>query len=112
MEWKSTRLYLAEIARRLSVTRTAVSRWVPHLRVAGVRQSPLAFVADLRAPILLGLALLLTFAPFFLVAYIKDDDYLFSLFAKSDPPALYASQAYTGRVLNGILLYETLPWVD
>src|SRR6185295_16341030 len=66
-------------------------------------------LTTIRVPFLLAAALLLTFAPFILVSYAKRDDYIYSVFAASDPPALYFHQAFNGRLVNGLLLYLILP---
>lgn len=55
------------------------------------------------------MGLTLAFASSILVPYAKGDDYLFSLHATSSPIGLYYGQALNGRVINGLLLYATLP---
>jgi hypothetical protein len=73
------------------------------------RPSVARFLTAILVPFLIAAALLLTFAPFILVSYAKHDDYIYSVFAASDPPLLYSHQAYNGRLVNGLLLYLILP---
>jgi len=60
----------------------------------------------------LGILVALTFLSMMVVPFAKWDDYPFSLVAKSDPTGFISDQSANGRVLDGVILYLTMPRVE